>query len=119
MSDIVLLLSDRQIRTQIAQCLIPQHEVQFDLPNPGLGPAAPTGDMDLIIVDGCALASVAARIVRERRRCEPVLLPVLLLSDRRAIAAMDSTLWDIVDDVALRSLDRLELQARTDSLLRA
>jgi anti-sigma regulatory factor (Ser/Thr protein kinase) len=118
-SDIVLLLSSRESRTQIAQCLIPQHEVRFSLPSPHTAANDPDGDTDLIIADGAGLASVAAQIARERRRCEPVLLPVLLLSDRCSVAAMDAALWDIVDDLALRSLDRGELQARVQSLLRS
>jgi len=118
MSDIVLLLSNRESRTQIAQSLIPQHEVGFALLDPGAGTAGAAADVDLIVIDARELDRAAARIGRERRRCEPVLLPVLLLSDRRSVAAMNPALWEIVDDVALRSLDRTELQARTESLLR-
>jgi serine phosphatase RsbU (regulator of sigma subunit)/anti-sigma regulatory factor (Ser/Thr protein kinase) len=118
MSDIVLLLSNRERRTQIAQSLIPQHEVSFELPVRGAG-SADAVDMDLIIVDASTLAVAAARIERERRRCEPELLPVLLMCDRHTVAAMDCALWEIIDDVTLRSIDRAELQARAESLLHA
>ena len=115
----MLLLSNRESRTQIAQSLIPQHEVGFGLPNRGIGSEADGVDADLIILDAAALAEAASWIEHERRRCEPLLLPVLLLGDRRAVAGIDVELWELVDDVALRALDSAELQARTDCLLRA
>jgi serine phosphatase RsbU (regulator of sigma subunit)/anti-sigma regulatory factor (Ser/Thr protein kinase) len=118
MSDIVLLLSNRESRTQVAQSLIPQHEVSFKWPNSGAGPLDAPAELDLVVADASALADVAERIACERRRCRPVLLPVLLVSDQTTLAAMDSVLWAIVDDVALQSLDRNELQARAESLLR-
>jgi serine phosphatase RsbU (regulator of sigma subunit)/anti-sigma regulatory factor (Ser/Thr protein kinase) len=119
MSDIVLLLSNRESRTLIAQSLIPQHEVSFEWPNRGLGSTDAAADADLIIADALALAGAAPRIARARRHCEPVFLPVLLLSDRRTVAGIEPALWEIVDDVALCALDRAELQARVESLLRA
>src|SRR5450631_1710649 len=113
MSDIVLLFSDREGRTIIAQSLLPQHEVAFGWP-----PADAGFDIDLIIADAAALVLEAARISNERKLRDPVLVPVLLLADRRRLAELGANLWQLVDDVALRSLDRGELQTRVESLLR-
>jgi serine phosphatase RsbU (regulator of sigma subunit)/anti-sigma regulatory factor (Ser/Thr protein kinase) len=113
MSDIVLLFSDREGRAIIAQSLLPQHEVAFGWP-----PADPGFDIDLIIADAAALVLEAARISSERKLRDPVLLPVLLLADRRRLAELCANLWQLVDDVALWSLDRGELQTRIESRLR-
>ena len=46
-------------------------------------------------------------------------MPVLLLSDRRSVGMMPKELWRIVDDVVLRPLEKLEMRARVESLVRA
>jgi serine phosphatase RsbU (regulator of sigma subunit)/anti-sigma regulatory factor (Ser/Thr protein kinase) len=116
---IVVLFSNRENRNLLAQVLVPQYEVAFELPPESGDEDDEELEVDLVIVDGSSLTANAARIALERARSEPVLVPVLLLSDRRSVGLMPKELWRIVDDVVLRPLEKLEMRARVESLVRA
>ena len=118
MDRVVVLFSNRENRNLLAQVLMPQYEVSFALHEAGV-PEDDEIDIDLIITDGSSLATHAARIAGERQRSEPVIVPVLLLSDRRSVAAMPKDIWRVVDDVVLRPLEKREMRARVESLIRA
>ncbi len=75
--------------------------------------------VDLIVVDGLSLHRHWERLVAERRAHEPVQLPILLLTDRKDAGLTTRAVWQVVDDVLLRPVERLELAARVESLLRA
>ncbi len=119
MDRIVVLFANRENRNLLAQVLVPQYEVSFELPPPTDEDDDDELGVDLIIVDGSSLTEHAARIAAERAQNEPVLVPVLLLSDRRSVGLMPKELWRIVDDVVLRPLEKLEMRARVESLVRA
>ncbi len=95
---------------------MPQYEVVFEFADEESESGA---ELDLVISDGSCLVRNAERLALERSISEPVLLPVLLLSDRRAITHMTQELWRIVDDVVLRPLSKLEMRARVESLVKA
>lgn len=111
-----MLFSNRENRALLAQVLMTQYDVAFDLPE-----ATDEFDaaMDLCILDGSSLTAHAERLTAERHAVDPVLLPVLLLSDRRSVSLMPKDYWRIIDDVVLRPLTKVELRARVESLLRA
>jgi serine phosphatase RsbU (regulator of sigma subunit)/anti-sigma regulatory factor (Ser/Thr protein kinase) len=75
--------------------------------------------IDLIVVDGLSLHRHWERLAAERRAHEPVQLPILLLTDRKDAGLTTRAVWQVVDDVLLRPVERLELAARVESLLRA
>jgi len=75
--------------------------------------------IDLCIVDGLSLHRHWDRLRAERRAHEPVQLPILLLADRRDVGLTTRAAWQVVDDVLLRPVERLELNARVEALLRA
>ena len=75
--------------------------------------------LDLCIVDGLSLHRHWDRLAAERRAHEPVLLPILLLADRRDVGLTTRAAWQVVDDVLMRPVERLELDARVEALLRA
>jgi serine phosphatase RsbU (regulator of sigma subunit)/anti-sigma regulatory factor (Ser/Thr protein kinase) len=75
--------------------------------------------LDLCIVDGLSLHRHWDRLAAERRAHEPVLLPVLLLADRKDVGLTTRAAWQVVDDVLLRPVERLEMNARVEALLRA
>ena len=75
--------------------------------------------IDLCIVDGLSLHRHWDRLLAARAECEPVLLPVLLLSERRDVGLMTRASWRVADDVLLRPVEQLELAARVEALLRA
>ena len=74
--------------------------------------------VDLIVVDGLSLHRHWDRLLAERRAHEPVQLPILLLTDSKDAGLNTRAVWQIVDDVLLRPVQRLELAARVESLLR-
>jgi serine phosphatase RsbU (regulator of sigma subunit)/anti-sigma regulatory factor (Ser/Thr protein kinase) len=74
--------------------------------------------VDLIVVDGLSLHRHWDRLAAERRAHEPVQLPILLLTDSKDAGLTTRAVWHVVDDVLLRPVQRLELAARVESLLR-
>ena len=116
MERILVLLSNRENRSLLAQMLVPHYEVTFEFSDQD-SEGAP--ELDLVILDGSSLKANAERLTLERSISEPVMLPVLLLSDRRSITNMTQELWRIVDDVVLRPLSKLEMRARVESLAKA
>ncbi|HEY6236104.1 MAG TPA: hypothetical protein VIW69_13465, partial [Candidatus Elarobacter sp.] len=75
--------------------------------------------IDLCIVDGLSLHRHWDQLAAERHAHEPVLLPILLLADRKDVGLTTRAAWQVVDDVLLRPVERIELTARVEALLRA
>jgi diguanylate cyclase (GGDEF)-like protein len=73
---------------------------------------------DLGILDGPSLKQHYAAIRARRRAEEPVLLPFLLLTVRRAGGRPTRHLGRLVDDLIVRPLGEDELRARVGNLLR-
>ncbi len=116
MGRIVILFANRENRNLLAQILVSDYDVSFAFPE-----RDDDGDfdIDLCITDGSSLREHAEVLGRARQDSDPVIIPVLLLSDRRSIASMSKEMWRIVDDVVLRPLEKLEMRARVESLVRA
>lgn len=73
---------------------------------------------DLAIVDGPSLKQLHLAVRARRRAEEPVLLPFLLLTYRRAGAKPTRHLGRLVDDLIIRPLEENELRSRIANLLR-
>jgi diguanylate cyclase (GGDEF)-like protein len=73
---------------------------------------------DLAIVDGASLKQLYAAIRSRRKAEEPVLLPFLLLTFRRAGSKTTRHLGRLVDDLIIRPIDDSELRSRVANLLR-
>jgi serine phosphatase RsbU (regulator of sigma subunit)/anti-sigma regulatory factor (Ser/Thr protein kinase) len=76
-------------------------------------------DVDLCIVDGLSLHRHWDALREARSTQEPVLLPVLLISDRRDVGLVTRDAWRIADDVLMRPVEQLEFAARVEAMLRA
>lgn len=76
-------------------------------------------DFDLCIIDGLSLSkykeSIQARIDREK----PVLLPVLLITSRHNVNMVTANLWRLIDDLIITPIEKMELLARVESILRS
>jgi len=107
---ILVMLSNAQNERLLAEALAPRYEIVRE----------PTADgLDLCIVDGVVLHRQWEAIRALRRREEPVFLPVLLATERRDIGLLTRALWRVVDDVIVRPIEKAELRARLETLLRA
>jgi len=73
----------------------------------------------LCIADGPNLNRYLTDIQNRRDEERPGLLPVLLLTSRRDAWASTPHLWQVVDDAVALPVSKLELQARTEILLRS
>jgi signal transduction histidine kinase len=140
MSRILLLLEHKENRRLLAQwlgmyyeVLIPDAVVGTPLTITGVRRAsqqelAPDVDtmvrlldepFDLCILDGLALDRhwewVQARKVVE----QPVFLPVLLFTCRQEVGIVTRHLWRSVDELIISPIEKVELQARVEILLRS
>lgn len=118
MERILILFSNRENQRLLAHVLMPKYEVVFDFPALEDDPEKHV-EIDLCILDGSSLKKYARQLAAERLLQDPVLMPVLLLSDRRAMTLMTADYWKVVDDVVLRPLEKWEMRARVESLVKA
>ena len=83
---------------------------------------APDGEVpvdgDLYVLDRAALARHGPRLATIRRRAEPHVVPMLLSVERRDVGLATAALWQFVDDVIARPVERAELLARIETHMR-
>src|SRR5947209_11480670 len=113
MSHILLLLDHKTNRTLLSDWMGQRYEVLFQ--EQGSIPGAP---FDLCLIDGPALD----RLWKEVRQCkaveEPSFLPVVLITSNREAELLTRHLWKTVDELIRIPIEKLELQARVEMLLR-
>lgn len=73
----------------------------------------------LCIVDGPALATFEAAIQARRAAAYPIFLPFLLVTTRGDVKYHTHHLWQTVDELVISPIQKVELQARIEILLRA
>ncbi|MGB7274379.1 MAG: HAMP domain-containing sensor histidine kinase [Geitlerinemataceae cyanobacterium] len=116
----VLLLIDRKENCRILaqwltgryQVIVPEVTSPADLET--LNPA-----FDLCILDGMALNRLGEWVRSRKARELPVFLPFLLITPRQDINLATRFLWQEVDELILSPVEKLELQARLEILLRS
>lgn len=74
---------------------------------------------DLIVLDGPWLSRLAEDLQARKAAERPVLLPVLLVTARKDVKLITRGLWRVVDELIITPIERLELRARVEVLLRA
>jgi signal transduction histidine kinase len=114
MSRILLLIDHRQNRHLLAEWLDQNYQVV--LPK---GDGALQEAFDLAILDGPALDRLWDQVQARKQTEEPLFLPVLLLTSRQKVDLVTRHLWRTIDEVVLRPIEKVELQARVEILLRA
>lgn len=111
---IILLLENAANRNLLCQWLNERYEVITCNPPGGLD-----GPFDLVILDGLGLEKWGEEALLERKRIEePVFLPYLLIVSRRDVGMVTRHLWRTVDELILAPVQKVELQARVEILLR-
>jgi signal transduction histidine kinase len=114
MSRILLLIDHRQNRRLLAEWLEQNHQVVMPETDRALQEA-----FDLAILDGLAFDRLWEQVRARKQTEEPLFLPVLLLTSRRGVDLVTRHLWRTIDEVVLRPIEKVELQARAEVLLRA
>jgi len=111
LSRILLLLENPENRRLLAEMLERRHELATA--------PAPELPFDLAIVDGPSLKIHAEYLIIRKQEEEPVLLPVLLATARQSVGIFTGPLSRLVDEVVLTPVEKVELIARVEMLLRA
>jgi signal transduction histidine kinase len=111
LSRILLLLENRENRRLLEEMLGRRHELA----------TAPMAEVpyDLAIADAPSLKIHGEYILIHKQEEEPVLFPVLLVTARQHISLFTGPLLRLVDEVVLTPVEKLELIARVEMLLRA
>ncbi len=113
-SRILLLLDQRENRALLAAELSDRHEIV-----PAPDDDALDGDFDLCILDGRSLDRLWERVQRRKESEQPTFLPVLLVTSRPGVKMVTRHLWRSVDELICAPVEKAELRARVEVLLRA
>src|SRR4028118_1129940 len=95
-----VLLSDSQIREGYAVPLLDEN-------------------FDLCILDGATLNHLWEWVQAKKKAEQPVFLPFLLITLRPDVKMVTRHLWQTIDDLVTKPIEKLELQARVEVLLRS
>lgn len=114
MSRVVVLMEHGENRRLLCEWLSLRHEVGCAESPDEIG-----CDFDLAIVDASSLERHASWVASLRSAVQPLFLPFLLVVPRQTSATVPSQVWTLVDDLIVTPVEKLELQARVDTLLRA
>jgi serine phosphatase RsbU (regulator of sigma subunit)/anti-sigma regulatory factor (Ser/Thr protein kinase)/DNA-binding response OmpR family regulator len=111
---ILLFLSHQENRRLLGEWLSRNYQIVT-----GDNPDRLWEPFDLVVLDGPALSHLRTRVKARKEAEEPVFLPFLLMTHRHDTGLITRDLWQTVDDLILTPIDRFELQARVEVLLRA
>ncbi len=111
---ILVILDNPRNRTLLEEWLSQYHPVVVadDLDDRG-------GAHALCILDGPALDRLWTRVQACKEAEAPTFWPVLLVTTRKDLRLVTRHLWKTVDDLILTPIEKVELQARVEILLRA
>jgi PAS domain S-box-containing protein len=120
LSRILLLLEHRENSRLLADWLSTRYEViKPDDESKATAELLLSQPFDLCIVGARALNQLW-QVVQDRRSTEqPVLLPVLLVTGRTDVSYVTRNLWQCIDELITQPIEKLELQARVEILLRS
>lgn len=114
MTRILLLLDQKRNQRLLQEELSRDQEVMI---------AADDADLeqpfDMLVVDGRALDRAWEQIRDRKAQEQPLFLPVLLITSRPDVKMITRHLWRSVDELIITPIERPELSARIQVLLRA
>lgn len=113
MSHILLLLDHKANRTLLSGWLGQHYDVLSQ--EPGTVPMAP---FDLCLIDGPALDRLWQEVRQYKEAEDPAFLPVVLITSNREAELLTRHLWKTVDELIRVPIEKVELQARVEILLR-
>lgn len=114
MKRILLLLDQKENQSLLAAELAREHEVLA-----GVGDEDLEQDFDLCVLDGPSLDRLWERVRRRKERERPIFLPILLVTARPGVKMITRHLWRSVDELIITPIEKPELRARVEILLRS
>ncbi|MEG4012111.1 MULTISPECIES: ATP-binding response regulator [unclassified Microcoleus] len=120
MSRILLLVEQKENRRLLLEWLAVYYEIL--LPNSqeniddflGLNQS-----FDLGVIDGQALKSHWQWVAAKKQAEHPLCLPFLLITSRSDVKMATQFIWQTIDDLIIAPVEKIELQARVEILLRS
>ncbi|CAN5872173.1 hypothetical protein BH23GEM9_BH23GEM9_28890 [soil metagenome] len=76
-------------------------------------------DFDLCVADGRSLDRLWGQVHQRKAREQPVFLPVLLVTARQGVKMITRQVWRSIDELIISPIEKPELRARIEILLRA
>ncbi|NJL20771.1 MAG: HAMP domain-containing histidine kinase [Leptolyngbyaceae cyanobacterium SM1_3_5] len=121
MNRILIFVEQAENRRLLAEWLGRYYEVVVGESAVQAGKAVPLLDepFDLCILDGAALHHLREWVQARKQAEQPVFLPVLLITLRADVKLLTRHLWKTVDELIGNPIEKLELQARVEMLLRS
>jgi signal transduction histidine kinase len=113
MSRILLLLDHKTNRTLLSNWLGQHYDVISDEQETAL-----SSPFDLCLIDGPALDRHWEEVRWRKEAEKPVFLPVVLVTSNREAELLTRYLWKAVDELIWIPIEKLELHARVEVLLR-
>jgi len=114
MNRVLLLLDHKENRRLLAAWLGQKYQVM-----PADTDQALDEPFDLGILGGPALDRLWERVQARKEAEQPLFLPFLLVTTRKDVRYVTRHLWRTVDELILTPIEKVELQARVEILLRA
>ena len=114
MRRILLALDQKENQRLLRDELEREHEVVLATDD-----AAVEDEADLLIFDGPSLDRHWERVQRRREAAQPSFLPVLLVTARPDVKLITRHVWRGVDELIISPIEKAELRARVEILLRA
>ncbi len=121
MSRLLLLLQQKENRRLLSQWLSEHYQLVAPQIDAGLETLETLSaeDFELCILDGAAFSQLQPWLKKQRKMTEPIFWPCVLLTARSEVSLATRQLWRSVDDLVTTPLEKIELQARLEVLLRA
>lgn len=114
MSKVLIFVENKENRRLLAEWVEKYHEVVVATDGDDLNSA-----FDCAIVDGVSLSQCSREIRAQRDQNAPFFLPFLLMTTRQDVKLASSHLWRTIDEIIFTPIEKIELQARIEVLLRA
>ncbi|MEG3878352.1 HAMP domain-containing sensor histidine kinase [Microcoleus sp. herbarium7] len=120
MSQILLLVEQKENRRLLLEWLAVHYEVLLPKLTENIDNFLPFNQsFDLGIVDGLALKRHWQWIAAQKQAERPVCLPFLLITPRSDVGMATRFIWQTIDDLIIAPIEKIELQARVEILLRS
>jgi signal transduction histidine kinase len=113
-SRLLLLVTQRENRRLLAETLEQHYEVVVGETDTDLNQP-----FDLGIVDGITLDRFWQQVQARKQIEQPLFLPLLLITVRRDVNMRTRHLWKSIDEFIISPIEKMELLARVETLLRA